>query len=262
MKCGRCRRSPCSPRRSSDALTTVALAPLRTRCILPIAASPRSARSRRRSPRPSGGRSRRGRRSPSSRRPGARCWITGSKASSVGSSSSMPDRAAFSFGGTTASTRMPSTFCSVSTRNWSPTAAPPGRIDPSSTPRGSRAPAARHVHEPSGDELVSSISMRMDMARHRTGSLRDGSNGCRYGRGRAHLRARRPGAGHRPDGVRPSRRRRHRLGPHRAAELGVAQRRPPRRRRRDPHRRRTSIQDSSVLHTTPGATRPSSATSA
>ena len=50
---------------------------------------------------------------------------------------------------------------------------PAGRIDPSRTPRGSRAPAARQVHEPSGAELVSSISMRIDMARHRTGSLLD-----------------------------------------------------------------------------------------
>ena len=175
VKCGRCRRSLCSPRRSPDRSPR--------RCsprFSPVASwrspAPRSPRSRRRSPRPSGGRSRRGRRSPSSRRPGARCWITGSNDSSVGSSSSMPDRDAFSFGGTTESTWMPSTLCSVSTRNWSPTAAPPGRIEPSSTPRGSRAPAARQVHEPSGDELVSSISMRMDMARHRTGSLRDGSN--------------------------------------------------------------------------------------
>ena len=50
---------------------------------------------------------------------------------------------------------------SVSTRSWSPTAAPCGRIEPSRTPRGSRAPAARHVQEPSGAELVSSISMRI-----------------------------------------------------------------------------------------------------
>ena len=58
-----------------------------------------------------------------------------------------PTRAAFSFGGTTDSTRMPSTSFSVSTRNWSPTAAPPGRIEPSSTPRGSRArPRARSTN--------------------------------------------------------------------------------------------------------------------
>ena len=234
VKCGRCRRSPCSPRRSPR--RSSGRSPRRSPpAERPARCSP--PRSRRRSPRSSGGRSRRGRRSPSSRRPGARCWTTGSNASSVGSSSSRSDRAAFSFGGTTDSTRMPSTSFSVSTRNWSPTSAPPGRIDPSSTPRGSRAPAARHVHEPSGDELVSSISMRMGMARHRTGSLRDGSNVLPVRSRRAHLRARRPGAGHRPDGLRPSRRSRHRVGAHRAGELGVAQRRPPRRRRRDPHRR-------------------------
>ena len=67
---------------------------------------------------------------------------------------------------------MPSMSFSVSTRSWSPTDDPGGRIEPSRTPRGSLAPAARHVHEPSGAELVSSISMRMDMARHRTGSPR------------------------------------------------------------------------------------------
>src|SRR6185436_4457389 len=60
-----------------------------------------------------------------------------------------------------------------STRSVSPTAAPGGRIEPSRTPRGSRAPAARQVHEPSGVELVSSISMRMDMACQPTASLAD-----------------------------------------------------------------------------------------
>ena len=58
---------------------------------------------------------------------------------------------------------MPSMSFSVSTRSWSPTDAPAGRIEPSRTPRGSRAPAARQVHEPSGAELVSSISMRIDI---------------------------------------------------------------------------------------------------
>jgi hypothetical protein len=97
------------------------------------------------------------------RPPGARCWTTGSNFASEGSSSIRPTRSDFSLDGTTDSTRVPSMSFSVSTRSWSPTDEPAGRIDPSSTPRGSRAPAARQVQEPSGDELVSSISMRIDI---------------------------------------------------------------------------------------------------
>jgi hypothetical protein len=55
---------------------------------------------------------------------------------------------------------MPSISNSASARRTSPALAPPGSRPPSSTPRGSRAPAARHVQEPSGRALVNSISMR------------------------------------------------------------------------------------------------------
>ena len=65
-----------------------------------------------------------------------------------------------SFGARTAVISIPSMNCSVSARSRSPTETPSGRRVASTAPRGSRAPAARHVHEPSSRLLVSSISMR------------------------------------------------------------------------------------------------------
>jgi pimeloyl-ACP methyl ester carboxylesterase len=54
---------------------------------------------------------------------------------------------------------IPSISNSASARSTSPALAPSWRSPPSSTPRGSRAPAARQFHEPSGRVLVSSISI-------------------------------------------------------------------------------------------------------
>src|SRR5207244_9855688 len=51
-----------------------------------------------------------------------------------------------------------SMFCSASARRTSPTLAPAVNSEPSRTPLGCLAPAARHVHVPSSRELVSSIS--------------------------------------------------------------------------------------------------------
>jgi len=65
-----------------------------------------------------------------------------------------------SFGARTAVISMPSTNCSVSARSRSPTETPSGSSVASTAPRGSRAPAALHVQEPSSRLLVSSISMR------------------------------------------------------------------------------------------------------
>ncbi len=160
VKCGRCRRrsSPPSGRGPRRSPRSPPSGPRRS----PRSPSSRGGRSRRSRRSPSR-RSRRGPRGPSLRPPGARCWTTGSNVASDGNSSRRPTRSDFSFGGTTDTTRMPSMSFSVSTRSWSPTDEPAGRIDPSRTPRGSRAPAARQVQEPSGDELVSSISMRIDI---------------------------------------------------------------------------------------------------
>ncbi len=66
----------------------------------------------------------------------------------------------FSLGANTATIVMPSISNSASARNTSPALVPSGSSPPSRTPFGSRAPAARQVHEPSGRALVSSISMR------------------------------------------------------------------------------------------------------
>ena len=224
----------------------------------PIAAASGCTRSSRRSPpsrrrprRSSGPPSRRGRRGPSSRRPGTRCWITGSKFSSAGSSwSSRSERPSPS---PAPPTRRGCRRCPSPSRpgtgrrrwHWA------GGSEPSRTPRGSRAPAARQVHEPSGAELVSSISMRMDMARHRTGSAQihssdDRAGGAPCGGGAAGsggYRSPMPiyalgdqvpdidaSAYVHPDAVVIGS---VRIGPR---ELGVAQRRASRRRRGDPHR--------------------------
>ena len=65
--------------------------------------------------------------------------------------------------GTTEWISIPSRAMVASTLRMSPTLAPSGRTDDSTTPRGSRAPAARHVHVPSGRALVSSTSIRLGM---------------------------------------------------------------------------------------------------
>lgn len=64
------------------------------------------------------------------------------------------------FGGITETMLMPSHSKSASAFSTSPVLAAGGSNDPSRTPLGSRAPAARHVHDPSGRALVSSISIR------------------------------------------------------------------------------------------------------
>ncbi len=61
-------------------------------------------------------------------------------------------------------TTMPSMSNSASARRTSPTPAPVGTTVPSTVPRGSRAPAARHVQVPSSRLLVSSISILRAMA--------------------------------------------------------------------------------------------------
>jgi hypothetical protein len=64
-------------------------------------------------------------------------------------------------------TSMPSKPCSISARSTEPTSWLSGTNDPSTTPLGWRAPAARHVHDPSPLLLVNSISIRRDMRRTR-----------------------------------------------------------------------------------------------
>src|ERR1019366_10750789 len=64
-------------------------------------------------------------------------------------------------------TSIPSSPTSTSARNTAPTALPSGTSDPSRTPLGCFAPAARHVHDPSLLLLVNSISIRRDMRRTR-----------------------------------------------------------------------------------------------
>jgi hypothetical protein len=63
-------------------------------------------------------------------------------------------------GGRTEMMVMPSISKSASARRTSPVLVPAGRSPLSSVPRGSLAPAARQVHEPSGRALVNSISIR------------------------------------------------------------------------------------------------------
>jgi len=66
----------------------------------------------------------------------------------------------FDLGGMMAVTVIPSTSTSTSAFTTSPVLAPGCRRPPSRTPLGWRAPAARHVQDPSGRELVSSMSIR------------------------------------------------------------------------------------------------------
>ena len=62
---------------------------------------------------------------------------------------------------------IPSRPVSISARNTDPTASFSGTRDASTTPLGWRAPAARHVQDPSPPLLVNSISIRRDMRRTR-----------------------------------------------------------------------------------------------
>jgi hypothetical protein len=66
------------------------------------------------------------------------------------------------------STVVPSNSVSTSARKTSPTLDSPGSTAASSTPFGTRAPAARQVHVPSGRALVNSISILRDIVRHAT----------------------------------------------------------------------------------------------
>ena len=110
------------------------------------------------------GRSLRGPRFPSSRRSlRASFCVTGSNGLSLGRISSRPVRAVFCLVGRIESTRVPSRSVSTSARRTSFTDAPEGTTEDSTTPFGSRAPAARHVQVPSSRLLVSSISMRRDI---------------------------------------------------------------------------------------------------
>ena len=74
--------------------------------------------------------------------------------------SSRPASPFLALAGSTDVTVMPSTSTTTSARRTSPTFDPSGSSVPSRAPLGWRAPAARHVQEPSGRELVSSMSRR------------------------------------------------------------------------------------------------------
>ena len=73
--------------------------------------------------------------------------------------------------GTTERTVMPSMSKSASIFSTSPTFDSFGRSDDSTTPFGTLAPAARHVHVPSSRVLVNSISRRLDMSLYGIGKL-------------------------------------------------------------------------------------------
>jgi hypothetical protein len=145
-------RSP--PARSPAARSACTAAPSRRG-----GRSPASRRGRRSPLGPSrrGGRSPRSPRSLRSRL--ASCWVTPSNGLSLGRRSNSPDFSAFSLLVVTERIVMPSSSTSESAFRTEPTLAPSGRSEPSSTPLGARAPAARHVHVPSGRALVSSISI-------------------------------------------------------------------------------------------------------
>jgi len=91
-----------------------------------------------------------------------------------------PDLPALARMGAVFSTVVPSSSTSTSARNRSPTFEGPGRIDDSNTPFGSRAPAARQVHVPSGRALVNSISILRDIVGHATRLNRTLSTWYRY----------------------------------------------------------------------------------
>ena len=114
------------------------------------------------------GPSRRGGRSPRSPRSRfANCWVTASNGLSLGIRSRRPDFSALSLFVDTARIVMPSSSTSASALSTEPIFEPSGRSEPSSTPFGARAPAARHVHVPSGRALVSSISILRDIGPQR-----------------------------------------------------------------------------------------------
>ncbi len=164
VKCGRWRRrsSPPSRRGPAPARSVASLA------ATIVASAPRSRRSpagrrSRRSPR-SPSRSRRGRRGPSLRAAGGAVLHDGLEALLAREQLEEPGAARLLLG---RHDRQDADAVEVllgldAAAGRRPTD-PLGRIVPSRTPRGSRAPAARQVHEPSGAELVSSISMRTDI---------------------------------------------------------------------------------------------------
>ena len=214
----------------------------------PIVASRRGRRSPA-GPSRRGGRSPRSPRSPRSLRSRlASCWVTPSNGLSLGMRSSRPDFSAFSLVVVTARIVMPSSSTSASAFSTEPILDPSaGSSEPSSTPLGARAPAARHVHVPSGRALVSSISILRDIgpqrylvraaSLHRETRVVDANGRLTTVASRAHLRPRRPGPVHPSRRLRASRRRRHRIGDDRCRELGLAGRGAAWRRRRDHHRR-------------------------
>ena len=142
-------------------------------------------------------------RSPLPPRPLGASWV-------VTSGSSRPDprisrvwaslRGALS--GSTEVISIPSTMNSASTRSTEPTAAPSGRSEPSMSPLGCLAPAARQVQDPSGRALVSSISRRRDIgaSRYSGGALCPKARAG--GLSRVHPTARSPTAPGAPDGTR------------------------------------------------------------
>ena len=73
--------------------------------------------------------------------------------------------------GTTERTVMPSISKSASILSWSPTFDSLGKSEDSTTPLGTLAPAARHVHVPSSRVLVNSISRRLDMSLYGIGKV-------------------------------------------------------------------------------------------
>jgi len=83
-----------------------------------------------------------------------------------------------------AKTSIPSSPWSTSARSTEPTSWSSGTNDPSTTPLGWRAPAARHVHDPSPLLLVNSISIRRDMRRTRYRAGRPPRCRVLHGRGR------------------------------------------------------------------------------
>ena len=90
--------------------------------------------------------------------------VTSSVSSDLtGASTIRPCGSTRSRAGNTDTTVIPSSSNSASTRRTLPTFAPSSSSLPAITPRGSRAPAARHVQVPSCRAEVSSISKRLAM---------------------------------------------------------------------------------------------------
>lgn len=119
--------------------------------------------------------------------------VTGSCSRGVPTTSIRPGVVDLVRDGRTETIEIPSTSKSASTRSTSPTRGESGRSFVGTTPRGSRAPAARQVQVPSSRLLVNSMSIRRDMitvklqrrgGRHVTAPFRDGP-GVRRGGGQS-----------------------------------------------------------------------------